>query len=710
MAEIVNLFEVNIDTDQAVKDLAASQKAVDDLKREIKELQKAEGDNSKAIAEATAQLKVEQTELRNNTKLTQSAIQAKKSQEGSVQQLRAQLAAVSIQWQRLSKEERANTEDGKKLTAQKKALTDALKEEEAATGDTRRNVGNYGDNIKDAIKGTAGFDISLKALAANPVVLVITAIVGLFKLFQAAVKRSEKATEAFNKIAAIFKGVLDGIINALAPIVEFIGEKLVAAFENPKQTIIDLGNIIKENLINRVKAVGVLWEAVQKLFKGDFKGAAKTAADGFIQLGTGIENGTDKIVAAGDAIVEFGKSVVENVDKAIDANKKLANAERELLRIQKQFELQQLVFQKNAELQRQIRDDESKSIEERIEANIQLGKILDEQLAKELNLARKQLEFANLRKIADGDTLETQEAIFDAQIKIAEIEERIAGQRSEQLTNTNSLLKEQEELEIAQLERLAEIADKELQIEVDKAIRSAEIEKERLAKINEARALDFENRQILAEGNLFAELELEREFLEMQRQQEIEFAEKIGADTTLINQKYSKAQKELDKAEFQAKMMLAQDFANNIAAIAGENTGVGKAAAVASATINTYQAATGAYAALSPIPIVGPVLGITAAGAAVASGIANVKKILSTKSGLPGEKNVSAPGLSTSTQSNPVASIRSNVADDVTSGIISRDTTNVRDSQNAELQPTLVVDSVTNEQTRSNNNNNTATI
>ena len=75
---------------------------------------------------------------------------------------------------------------------------------------------------------------------------------------------------------------------------------------------------------------------------------------------------------------------------------------RELLRIQKQFELQQLVFQKNAELQRQIRDDESKSIEERIEANIQLGKILDEQLAKELNLARKQLEFANLRKIADA--------------------------------------------------------------------------------------------------------------------------------------------------------------------------------------------------------------------------------------------------------------------------------------------------------------------
>ena len=54
---------------------------------------------------------------------------------------------------------------------------------------------------------------------------------------------------------------------------------------------------------------------------------------------------------------------------------------------------------------------------------------------------------------------------------------------------------------------------------------------------------------------------------------------------------------------------------------------IGKAAAIVNATIQTYVAATGAYASLASIPIVGPALGIAAAAAAVVAGIANVRKI-----------------------------------------------------------------------------------
>lgn len=56
---------------------------------------------------------------------------------------------------------------------------------------------------------------------------------------------------------------------------------------------------------------------------------------------------------------------------------------------------------------------------------------------------------------------------------------------------------------------------------------------------------------------------------------------------------------------------------------------VAKAAAVAQALINTYQAATGAMASMSAIPIVGPALGIAAAAAAVAGGMAQVAAIRS---------------------------------------------------------------------------------
>ena len=71
--------------------------------------------------------------------------------------------------------------------------------------------------------------------------------------------------------------------------------------------------------------------------------------------------------------------------------------------------------------------------------------------------------------------------------------------------------------------------------------------------------------------------------------------------------------------------------AKQAATLLGDSTDAGKAAAVAAATIETYQAAVSSYNSLSGIPFVGPVLGGIAAGVAVASGLANVKKILAVK-------------------------------------------------------------------------------
>jgi hypothetical protein len=60
---------------------------------------------------------------------------------------------------------------------------------------------------------------------------------------------------------------------------------------------------------------------------------------------------------------------------------------------------------------------------------------------------------------------------------------------------------------------------------------------------------------------------------------------------------------------------------------------VGKAAAIAQATIQMYTAATGAYASMSSIPYVGPALGAAAAAAAIAAGLANISSIRSQSAG-----------------------------------------------------------------------------
>lgn len=73
---------------------------------------------------------------------------------------------------------------------------------------------------------------------------------------------------------------------------------------------------------------------------------------------------------------------------------------------------------------------------------------------------------------------------------------------------------------------------------------------------------------------------------------------------------------------------IASSMFGSLSSILGEESKAGKAFAVAQATIDTYKAANSAYAAMSGIKFVGPALGIAAAAAAIAAGIANVKKIL----------------------------------------------------------------------------------
>lgn len=80
-----------------------------------------------------------------------------------------------------------------------------------------------------------------------------------------------------------------------------------------------------------------------------------------------------------------------------------------------------------------------------------------------------------------------------------------------------------------------------------------------------------------------------------------------------------------------AQLQSANTFFGNLAQLQNskskEMQRIGKAAAIAQTVIKTYESATSAYASLAGIPYVGPALGIAAAAAAVAAGMANVAAI-----------------------------------------------------------------------------------
>ena len=129
---------------------------------------------------------------------------------------------------------------------------------------------------------------------------------------------------------------------------------------------------------------------------------------------------------------------------------------------------------------------------------------------------------------------------------------------------------------------------------------------------------------------------------------------KFFLEKGIISQKeYNDASIKLAKAEEEAKLNSIQSVSNALsgfAALAGEQTAAGKALAVAQTTIDTYVAAQKAYTSqLVPGDPSGPVRGIFFAAAAVASGLANVRRILSVQvpgSGGGGGSVPSAPNMS----------------------------------------------------------------
>lgn len=101
----------------------------------------------------------------------------------------------------------------------------------------------------------------------------------------------------------------------------------------------------------------------------------------------------------------------------------------------------------------------------------------------------------------------------------------------------------------------------------------------------------------------------------------------ISADAYKAEQERRKEEQDTRDKNFDNWATGQQNLTDNLKSTLGEQNAAYKAAAIISATIDTYKAATGAYASLSSIPYVGPALGITAAGAALAFGFKQVQAI-----------------------------------------------------------------------------------
>ena len=205
-----------------------------------------------------------------------------------------------------------------------------------------------------------------------------------------------------------------------------------------------------------------------------------------------------------------------------------------------------------------MRDDISLTFEERIAANTKLGEILNEQYDEEKVLADKKVELAELELSKNKDNIDLQVALINAKTELADLDERITGQRSEQLTNLNALEKEQ--------------------ADAIKATADA-------------------------------------------KQKELEDAKKAADEAVKIAEKEAEAKAKIERDLARTRRDIVANALGSVASLIGEETKAGKALAVGQALINTYSAAAAALAP-PPIgagPIFGPIAAVGAIAAGLAN-------------------------------------------------------------------------------------------
>jgi chemotaxis protein histidine kinase CheA len=456
-------------------------------------------------------------------------------------------------------------------------VVDNLNQKVKESGDTaEKSQGKFGElgnklagikgPVGQAVQGVQGLGTAFKALMANPIIAVITALVaaltGLYKAFT-----STKAG------AELVEQVMDG---------------LSAALDVLRDRVLQLGG------------------GLAKLFSGDIKGGLADLKSAFTGIGDEIER---EATAAANLRKEL--QLVADGERELNKNRALQN--RLIADAKLRINDENLSYQ-----------DRLKALEEVRKAEIKLSKD-EEALAK-----RKYDAIVAQNALSDSskEALDAEAAAFitlqNAQVASLAKQKELFDQEKSLRDRQKAEQKAAQAEAVQRQKERAEQAQKEfddwLAIEIKKA-ETAEAnakfvkDREEKAKADAEKefqdwlAMEIEKNEI-AQAN--AKFVADRE--EKARQEKAK-ADKEASDAAIA----------LKKAEFDAQMELLQSISGafkNLANIAGEQTAAGKALAIASTIIDTYMGATKALAAGAGTPV-----GYINAAAIVATGLANLRTI-----------------------------------------------------------------------------------
>jgi len=520
---------------------------------------------------------------------------------------------VQVELEVETKKAEKNVDD---LTGGIKNLTKAV---EQGNEQTAAGLKSIEETSKSTGEGVKGIGKSIKTAGLGLFIIALDTIKELFLQNQIV---ADAVGASFEGLALVFNDVF-GLLIGGQESVKKLGDAFDKYFGQPIQTA--------------TQAFEKFGDAFSKIFGGDFSGALESAQEGFSGLGDAIsETGDGFVEAATDAAeyaVELKDAAVANVQLAKEAQKaEVINAGL----LEK--------YDRQAEQQRQIRDEERNSITDRIAANVELGRILEEQNAKMLENA-KIVEKAAQVAFNRNKSLENETALIAAKNEVMAVEATIEGFRSEQLANDLALDRERIELLNTEAESVSNLGFEKRKFDAEQE-KNAVKRIEKLKEINEEEKLVeaerlqaiVDNANIGTQAKVDAQIALD-EFMQTSRHESItlekEYTEELAAE--------EKKRKDAELAAFVNKKEIAMAtvgvLQNGLGVLKGVTEGnlklqkaiiVAEAAASIGQIIMSTQVANAKAAALVP-PTGFPFTAINTANAAIgiAATIASSKKALS---------------------------------------------------------------------------------
>lgn len=562
-----------------------------------------------------------------------------------------------------------------------KNLQGELKKSKGALDEAQASTMSFSDKIKGipgpigaAAQGVMGLGKSFMALIANPIGAAIAGIALVFTTLYKALTSTEKGTFALKEVMAALSGVLNPIIKVLQNVALVLVDGILAGIEGVQKALSFLGfdqfakasadasKLAKE--INRVEeAEGDL--AVERAQQNKELAEAREIISDTTKSLSERTAALDEVKKSEESLAaketKLAQDRLKNIKEQIKqqgASKDLLDAEEQaLIQLSNTQQNQSAIRRKNIKaeqaLVREAAAEEKAQEEERKKraADAEAKRKEKLQKAKEAADYERQL---NLDLITD----EQEKALKSVEIaKTKELETINALAVSE--TKKSELRAKLEEKTQNDISKIKQTADEKQKAEQKR--KDDEAEANRLKVIAQAQAnvdtllqieaFKYDTEEELATADLEKTISLMRQKTDLLLQND-----KLTADERLlIETQYTENIRKLTESQLSTQQNLsdkkiaiarseAQAAANvlsDIASVAGETTEVGKIAALAAATINTYLSASQA----ASDPTLPAFLKPFAVAAAIALGLKQVAAITAVNTEIAEPKKMAVGGI-----------------------------------------------------------------